>query len=145
MSKGNMRVIFMICILSFITSCSREVHYAVDGFFFSVKGLTKTELIVVLDSFSESENFDKLSEGGDKMLPEVKINFMMAAYKNEHGYGFLVNNVLNKSCFSVATYDKKHNGEFFAKELSAKLTELLKQKYKGSLILYADKYCEIAH
>ena len=79
------------------------------------------------------------------MRPEVKINFMMAAYKNEHGYEFLVNNVLNKSCFSVATYDKEHNGEFFAKELSAKLTDLLKQKYKTSFILYADKYCEIAH
>lgn len=140
-----MRVALIICLISFISSCSRETHHAVDGFFFSVEGLTKSKLIGVLDDFSTAENFEKISEGGEGMLPEKKANFMMAAYRNKNGYEFLVNNALNKDCFSVATYDKEHNGKVFAQELSAKLRALLLNKYQTNFVQYSDKYCKIAH
>ncbi|MCS6117022.1 hypothetical protein [Shewanella baltica] len=140
-----MRIVLIICLISFISSCSRETHHAVDGFFFSVEGLTKSKLLIVLDDFAFADNFEKTSEGGEGMLPEKKANFMMAAYKNKNGYEFLVNNVLNKDCFSVATYDKEHNGKIFAEELAAKLNTLLLNKYEANFVQYADKYCKIAH
>ncbi|QBG36899.1 hypothetical protein [Litorilituus sediminis] len=101
--------------------------------------------MAVLDNFSITEDFEKTSEGGEGMLPDKKANFMMAAYKNQNGYEFLVNNVLNKDCFSVATYDKEHKGKVFAQELSAKLRALLLNKYQANFMQYSDKYCTIAH
>lgn len=140
-----MRIVLIICFISTISSCSREIHYAVDGFFFSVEGLTKSKLLVVLDDFAIDQSFEKTSEGGEGMLPEKKANFMMAAYKNKYGYEFLVNNVLNKDCFSVATYDKKHNGKLFAAELATKINTLLLNEYGANFVQYADKYCKVAH
>lgn len=140
-----MRILLIICFISLITSCSRETHFAVDGFFFSVDGLTKSKLLIVLDSFAVAENFEKISEGGEGMLPENKANFMMATYKNKNGYEFMVNNVLNKDCFSVATYDKEHKGEAVAKDLASKINTVLRKKYIDNFVQYADKYCRTAH
>lgn len=140
-----MRVVLIICLMSLLSSCSREVHYAVDGFFFSVDGLTKSKLIVVLDHFSIAEHFEKTSEGGEGMLPEKKAKFMMATYKNKSGYEFRVNNILNKDCFSVAIYDKEHNGKAFAQKLAKKISALLLNEYQNSFVQYSDKYCKIAH
>ena len=140
-----MRLIVTLFIISLITSCSRDVYYAADGFFFSAKGITKSQLLLIIDEFSQKESFEKLSEGGERMLPEVKINFMWAYYRNKHGYEFLVQNVLNKDCFTLATYDKEKKGEEFAKELANKLKQLLLLEYKDTFIQYEDKYCKVAY
>jgi hypothetical protein len=144
-SKGTMRLIITLFIISLVTSCSREVYPSIEGFYFSVNGLTKSSLLTTLDHFAEINDFEKLQEGGENMLPEAKKNFMLAKYKNKQGYEFTVNNVLNKNCFSVNSYDKNRLGAESAILLSQDLNQWLVKNYQNKFKLHNSQYCEIAH
>jgi len=144
-SKGTMRLIITLFIISLITSCSREVHSSIEGFYFSVNGLTKSDLLITLDNFAKINDFEKLQEGGGNMLPEAKKDFLLAIYKNKQGYEFTVNNVLNKTCFSVNTYDKNKFGKEPAVSLSQNLNKWLVKNYQGMFKLHKSQHCKIAH
>lgn len=140
-----MRLIITLFIISLATSCSREVYPSIEGFYFSVNGLTKSSLLTTLDHFAEINHFEKLQEGSDNLLSEAKKNFMLAKYKNKQGYEFTVNNVLNKNCFSVNTYDKNRLGAESAVSLSQGLYQWLVKIYQNKVKLHNSQHCEIAH
>jgi len=128
-----------------VTSCSREVHSPIDNFYFSVNGLTKTQLLITLDEFAKKNGFEKLQEDGRNMLPEIKKDFLLAVYKNEMGYEFKVNNILNKVCFSASTYDINKLGSEVAISLSKDLNKWLVLNYQDKFRLYQNQYCKNAH
>ena len=140
-----MRLIITLFTLLLMSSCSREVYHSIDGFYFTVQGLEKAELIIVLDDFSSIEGYEKLPEGGEKIMPNYKVNLMMARYKNDDGYQFSVNNILNKNCFSVSTHDMERRGEDEAKNISRQLKLRLETEYKSTFRIHKDQYCKIAH
>ena len=139
-----MRILLILCISLLLSCCSEEVHYNDAVFFFSSEGLTKSELMLVLDNYADSEGFKKLSEGGEGMLADTKDNFMLAHYINDNGHQFAFNNVLNRDCFTVAIFDKNHN-KLHAEEIAASLRLLLEQKYKDTFVEHDNQHCRIAH
>jgi hypothetical protein len=96
----------------------------------------------VLDEFAELNRYEKLGEGGEYMLPEAKKNFLMAIYRNGTDYEYHVQNVLNKSCFTVATYDMGRLGKEPAIKLAAKLKRYLISEYKTDFQEHDEQYCK---
>ena len=140
-----MRALFIIFVAFTVISCSREVYPAKAGFHFSAGSIKKADLLLALDEYASEHGFNKLQEGGGNMKPEVKENFLFAIYINGESYEFSVNNVLKRSCFTVATYDKARAGELPAVELAESLKNWLSKKYQGSFIEHGDQYCGQTH
>ncbi len=140
-SDQNMRITLLIIVL-LITSCTTEVYNPINGFHFKVEGLTKAKLMLSLDHFADLNSYTKLSEGGEGMLAEAKRSFMMATYQNEDKYEFLVENVLGRKCFTVATYDKGKLGKETANELSIALKKWIKKEYQATFQEYDNQYCK---
>ena len=128
-----------------VTSCSRKVYSPIDSFYFSVNGLNKTELLITLDEFAKINDFRKLQEGGGNMQPEIKKDFLLAVYKNDAGYEFKVNNILNKTCFAVNIYDKNKHGDEAAILLSKELNKWLALNYQDMFKLFQNQHCKNAH
>ncbi|QHQ38484.1 hypothetical protein [Microbulbifer hydrolyticus] len=140
-----MRALFLIFFAFIVVSCSREVYPAIAGFHFSAGNIRKAELLPALDEYAKEHGFKKLQEGGGNMKPEVKENFLFAIYINSQSYEFSVNNVLDRSCFTVATYDKARTGDAPAIELAESLKSWLSKNYQGSFVEHGDQYCGQTH
>jgi len=138
-----MRYLLIFCII-LLSSCSREYHSAIGGIQFSINSVDKAELISKLDSFALTNNLNKVSEGGEQMLPEKAAVLVAAKYELDDSIHIFVQNYLDHECFFAAAYDHDKNNGKKALKIAKSLKQSLIQSFGTRLTFYSDSQCKSA-
>ena len=139
-----MRYFLIICVV-LLASCSREYHSAIGAMQFTIEGVDKAELISKLDLFAISNNLEKISEGGEHMLPEKTAVLVAAKYSLNNSTHIFIQNYLSHECFFAAAYDYDKIDNDNAVVIAQLLKKELIKSFCTRLTFFKDSRCKVLY
>lgn len=137
------RYTFLALLASLLISCEYTQHQPIEQWQFRVEQISKAEIVSVLDRFARENEFSKMQDGDEGMLPGKAAVFVFAIYRDQSEYQVQVQNVLDEQCFSAAVYNFGSGSDSKAREISSKLQSLLKHEYQHRFSIYEDQQCRV--
>ncbi|WP_156669128.1 hypothetical protein [Shewanella sp. UCD-FRSSP16_17] len=101
-------------------------------------------MISKLDSFALNNDLNKISEGGEQMLPEKAAVLVAAKYELDDSTHIFIQNYLDHECFFAAAYDYDKNNGNKALEIAQSLKQNLIKSFGTRLTFYNDSQCQSA-
>ncbi len=135
------KILFFFLLSLLLVSCYRILHEPYGTMHFSVAEMDKVELIKVLDDFADVNRWQKVQEGGERMLPDKRKIYVNAIYNSGDSYQITVQNFLNNNCYSAFIYDFKNFDSDFIIHLMPLLRNWLSSNFKERISFHSSSSC----